>query len=434
MWLRINENPEIIRFDRLEPVSHPVTTAMPDLSPHPASSLEWWFVQGHIVGDKLGRREFMLSFFRQAGKKVPQDGHMLLVTSLDVASAQHSVLSQVSNELVENFNYDALGDVEESGIDKKIANAVLREIEASGPPRPIQTKEDAVCMGAIPPSIEWQDFTLLQRNDCIEIAFNLPGEELACRLTAHPEANWFEGRDLGQGELGTMAYDCCPRLQLSGTVDGESVSGQAWLDHQWGGYYWMRAAGESTSVFGWDWLGINLNDGRDLIVMVHRNMRTHEAVSRFAILFDGDLPPEKIDDVTITGLANWRSLETMIDYPTHCRIEIPQLGATLEFAPDVDDQEIPVFGLINAIWEGSGRISGEIDGRKVFGRARLELHGYGYLLSFDDYKDKWVETKAETPTSSTTKRNGGPRLSRLLIVASIPRSPIFEQRTHKYIR
>jgi len=387
----MNENLIKDRIGKSEPASYPLKTAMPDLSPHPASSLEWWFVQGHIKSDKLGRREFMLSFFRQAGKQTRQDGHMLLVTSLDVATGKHSVLSQVSKELVENFNHDAPGDIEKSGIDQKIASAVLKEMKASGPPRPIHTQEEAVCIGVKPPSIEWRDFSLQQRDDCIEIAFTLPGEELVCRLTAAPEANWFEGRDLGQGELGTMAYDCCPRLQLSGTVAGESVKGQTWFDHQWGGYGWMRAAGESSSVFGWDWLGITLDDGRDLIVMVHRNMRTHEPVSRFAILFDGMRPPEKIEDVTITGLTEWRSLETMIDYPIHCRIEIPQLAANLEFTPDVDDQEIPVFGLINAIWEGAGRIAGEIDGSKVSGRARLELHGYGYLLNFDDYKDKWVE-------------------------------------------
>jgi predicted secreted hydrolase len=228
----MNENLIKDGFDENEPVPDPVLVAMPDLSPHPASSLEWWFVQGHIESDKLGRREFMLSFFRQAGKQKEQDGHMLLVTSLDVATGKHSVLSQVSRKFVENFNLDAPGDIENAGLDEKIANAMLKEMAASGPPRPIQTEEDVASISAKPASIEWQNFSLRQHDDCIEIDFTLPGEALPCRLTAHPHASWFEGRDFGGGEVGKMAYDCCPRLQLSGTVDGENIIGQAWLDHQ----------------------------------------------------------------------------------------------------------------------------------------------------------------------------------------------------------
>ena len=363
----------------------------PDLSQHSDATLEWWFVQGHIESDHLGSREFMLSFFRQTGKKIDQDGHMLLVTSLDIATGKHSVISQVSKDFVENFNLDAPEDIRNTGIDTKIADAVLRELAASGPPRPIQLPDDVVGLLSDPAVFQWGDFSLSQHKDHLQITFPLPGDGVSCELIAHSETAWFEGRDLGGHDMGNMAYDCCPQLRLSGNVGGNSVTGKAWFDHQWGGYGWVRPEDESLSVPGWDWLGINLDDGRDLIIMVHRDMRTHEPVSRFVILFNGERPPEKIDDVTITGIADWRSPETMIDYPIRCQIEIPQLSAVLEFTPNADDQEIPVFGLINAIWEGSGRISGEIAGNTVSGRARLELHGYGYLLDFDTYKDKWVE-------------------------------------------
>ncbi len=366
-------------------------TAIPDLSPRPESVLEWWFVQGFLEGEKLGRREFMISMFRHKGAESQSDGHMLLLTSCDPKGSLHSVRSQVTPQLVENFSRDVPDEIRNLDIDQTVVDALLKEIAASGPPRPIQLETDEVVIAASPLSIEWKDFTFRDVGGNLELCFDLPENGSNCRLTATPIAAWFKGRDLGDGSLGTMDYDSCPRMKLTGTVEEEVVSGQAWVDHQWGGYGWMHAPSKGKEIFGWDWLGINLEDGCDLIIMVHRDMRTRKQVSQRAVIFDGHRGPQSVNDVTVTTLREWRSPETMIDYPVYCRIDIPSLELVLEFTPLVDHQEVPVFGLINAIWEGAGRITGAVGGRPVSGRARLELHGYGYVLDFADYQRKWVD-------------------------------------------
>ncbi|MCC2113669.1 MAG: polyprenyl synthetase family protein [Hyphomicrobiales bacterium] len=375
----------------------PGEVSVPDLSPRPESSLEWWFVQGRITGETLGPREFMISFFRQAQSADTPDGHMLLVSALDPANGRHCAVSQISSNLFDNFNRTARDEMRGTGVDGIVVDAFLNETATGGPARPVRLAEGTAVTRSQPLAIRWNEFAIEHTADGIDITFVLPGDGRSCRLRALPQRSWFEGRDLGGDGIGTMAYDCCPRLQLSGTAGGETVSGEAWMDHQWGDYGWMRAPNKGSALLGWDWIGINLDDGRDFIVMVHRDMRTRDPVARFAVMFD-DTGTQIVDTVTITGLGEWFSHETMADYPVRCRIEIPELSAVFEFEPLAENQEISVFGLINTIWEGAGTIRGTLGGSAVSGRARLELHGYGYVTEFKRYQKKWVERIDRTIT------------------------------------
>ncbi len=399
-----------------EPFSNPraFAGAMPDLDPTSAP-LEWWFMQGFVEGASCGRRDFMVSFFRQTGEETDApDGHMLLLASLDRQTGRHRFVSKVSPQLVENFNRDAPEEVQKAGGDRGIVSAILSEIAAAGPPRPISLSGDPAKIQSSPLSIAWEDFGFGQIDEALEISMALPGEAARCRLRAEPLVPWFEGRDLGGGHVGMMNYDCCPRLRLAGTLGEEPVSGQAWVDHQWGGYGWLSAPGDRNAILGWDWLGISLQDGRSLIVMVHRDMRSQESIGSFGVLFESDGETRLLGEVNVSGTRVWRSPSTMIDYPIACRIDVPALGAVLEYSPLSDDQEIPVFGLFNAIWEGAGTVSGIIDGAEVFGRARLELHGYGYMEKFETLQSKWIERIDRNIIEFLPKTLSGESLERYL--------------------
>ena len=75
----------------------------------------------------------------------------------------------------------------------------------------------------------------------------------------------------------------------------------------------------------------------------------------------------------------WTSGRTQVRYPVSWRVRLPEIGADLVFSPLADDQEIPVLGVLRAVWEGAGTVSGHVAGRSVAGRARLELYGDGFL-------------------------------------------------------
>jgi geranylgeranyl pyrophosphate synthase/predicted secreted hydrolase len=360
----------------------------PDLSPRPDAKLEWWYLAGYIEGDRIGRREFMFSLFRQKGSR-GGDGHMLLASALDPATGESAALSQVSPAFVDNFLCDTRDDIGGLAIDPLIVDAYLKEIAAGGPPAPIRLEAGPVETALAPFAVSWSDFCLARRGDALELELALPAAQ-HCRVIARPRAPWFKGRDIGAGEIGAMDYDCCPRLDLVGTADDEPIRGQCWLDHQWGGYGWLRTP-KGGGILGWTWFGISLEGGVDLLVAVHLNAATGAPVHRLAVVFEPGAEPYQAHDITLSPLGIWQSRATMIDYPVAWRIEIPSLALDLAFTPAAQDQEIQVFGLMNAIWQGAGRVNGTFRGRPASGRSRLELHGYGFLQDFKDYQGKLVE-------------------------------------------
>ena len=83
------------------------------------------------------------------------------------------------------------------------------------------------------------------------------------------------------GPAGITRYYTRPRLETTGalTVDGETrqVEGLSWMDHQWGD------AATALNV-GWDWLGLQLDDGADLMVSIVWDVDTGELIGRYGTL------------------------------------------------------------------------------------------------------------------------------------------------------
>jgi len=366
------------------------TLKWPDLSSRGEAPLEWWFVQGYLEGDGFERHEFMLSLFRQTRSRDGAGVHMALLSTLEAKTGRHRVRSQVSPEFVENFVHEAPRQLRKWGIEDHLADTFIQELAESGPPEPILSETAPVELTAQPFKAAWGDLLLSQSGDSITIGFRLPEDGRSCALEARSRAGWLTEERAGGGGVGPMAYYSCPRL-TAGYLDQVPVSGEAWIDHQWGDYGWFRGADGDARLLGWDWFGINLSDGTDLIAIVHRDMRTRQAVDSSAIAFFPGERPRTVGEVSIAATRHWLSPETMIEYPVAWRIDIPSLAAKLSFEPAADNQEVPVFGFIDAIWEGAGHIEGTIDGGPVSGRARLELQGYGYIHDFKAHHRRWID-------------------------------------------
>jgi predicted secreted hydrolase len=165
-------------------------------------------------------------------------------------------------------------------------------------------------------------------------------------------------------------YYSLPHLKVSGVVRrgvrGVRVTGEAWMDREWSSS--MLAGG----AVGWDWTGINLDDGAALMAFQIRDRQgramwaggalrdAHGAVARFA-------PGQ----VSFTALRRWRSPRTGAVYPVEQAVAV-RAGRTWRrwrLVPLFDDQELdsraaggPVY------WEGAVTTAG--------GRGYLELTGY----------------------------------------------------------
>ncbi|MBI2275846.1 MAG: carotenoid 1,2-hydratase [Dechloromonas sp.] len=167
-------------------------------------------------------------------------------------------------------------------------------------------------------------------------------------------------------------YYSRPQLAVSGTVtrDGRAqlVSGRAWLDHEWSSQLLPEGAQ------GWDWLGLNLDDGGALMVFRLRRPDGSPLWAAATLQPAGQvaqvLPPAA---VAFEPLRHWRSPRSAIAYPVEWRVRIGR--RSFEIRPLLDDQELDSRRSTGAIyWEGAVRVAEE--GREV-GRGYLEMTGYG---------------------------------------------------------
>ncbi|MDY0067539.1 MAG: lipocalin-like domain-containing protein [Steroidobacteraceae bacterium] len=168
-------------------------------------------------------------------------------------------------------------------------------------------------------------------------------------------------------------YYGLPQLQAQGRiwVDGEAhaVRGLAWLDHEW------FSDILDASAQGWDWTGLNLDDGSALMALRMRNAQG-EPYWAAATLRDaqGVIRTFGPREVHWQVLRRWRSPRTGIRYPVEVRVQVG--GRTLHLRPLMDDQENDARASTGIIyWEGAMRAL-DASGRAI-GRGYLELTGYG---------------------------------------------------------
>lgn len=355
---------------------------------HPETAVEWWFFNGFFEGETIGRRHFMVSFFRNnlaKNNETPRNGYSLLFSLLDPATGENKTISQIDEAVLNSF-VDLLKEEKNHELDQDLFNVLLKEIDLHGPPNPIRLRKASGNLTSEGPEVQWEDFKLSQDENCFKVMFPLLEDKRSCSIQLHPETNRFsfDVDDGTEGE-GKVPYHCYPDLRLTGYAGYEKISGKAWMDHQWGNKGWFISKQDQSQLLGWDWFGINLVDGTHLIIIIHKYAKTNEIVNSTTVILRDGKPAQFVDGVTAIPLEYWESPKTHIKYPICWEIEIESLDLSLTFRPTSHDQEIPVFGLARAIWEGVGTVEGTMLGRKITGRARGEFCGYGYIFDFQNF-------------------------------------------------
>jgi predicted secreted hydrolase len=159
---------------------------------------------------------------------------------------------------------------------------------------------------------------------------------------------------------------------------GAAVTGTAWLDHEWSGAFL------DADAIGWDWIGMNLDDGGALMAFRMRR-RTPLASGEVALWAggsfraSGDAAPRNFasDEVRFEPLRLWRSPASQASYPVAWRITTP--AGVFEVRARLDDQELDSRASTGAIyWEGLADLF-DARGRKV-GTGYLEMTGYAGVL------------------------------------------------------
>ncbi len=167
-------------------------------------------------------------------------------------------------------------------------------------------------------------------------------------------------------------YYSRPQMAVSGTVtlDGkpQAVSGTAWLDHEWSSELLPEGAQ------GWDWVGLNLDDGSGLMAFRMRANDGRELWTAATLKpAQGPAVMPAREEVGFEPQKMWKSLRTGITYPVAWRLRI---GArTLALQAMMDDQELDSRRSTGAVyWEGAVRV---MESGREIGRGYLEMTGYG---------------------------------------------------------
>ena len=313
-----------------------------DFGSHPDLRTEWWYITGHA---RSGAREFgfQLTFFR---------------SRVDATQAMQSAFA--AKQLV--FAHAAVTDLQGRRLlhDQRIARAGFGVAEAS--------ETDT--------AVRLRDWSLVRAANGGYQA-RLPAADFALALDFTPtqpvllQGNAGLSRKGPQPEQASYYYSE-PQLTTRGrlTVQGQGfdVEGTAWLDHEW------SEALLHPEAVGWDWIGMNLDDGSALTAFHLRradgsalwsggSWRPRGAEARS---FGGDTVHFEVE-------RRWTSPRTKAAYPTQWRIDTPAGRFTVRAL--LDDQELDSRGSTGAVyWEGLSELL-DARGQRV-GRGYLEMTGY----------------------------------------------------------
>jgi len=159
------------------------------------------------------------------------------------------------------------------------------------------------------------------------------------------------------------------------TVDGErfEVTGDSWMDHEFGTSFL------EPGQRGWDWLSIQLADGRELMLyQLRRDDGSRDPRSSGTLVgVDGKTKRLDVTAFTLTpGRATFKSKNGAV-YPTEWSIAIASERLDLTVTTPLNDQELALERSTGvAYWEGAVDVSGSSIGKPVSGAGYLEMTGY----------------------------------------------------------
>ena len=184
------------------------------------------------------------------------------------------------------------------------------------------------------------------------------------------------------GPAGKTYYYTRSRLKTSGvlSIAGEEreVAGFSWMDHQWG---------DAATAFkvGWDWFGLQLDDGSELMVSLVWDRRTREPIAEYGTYIPPNYALEKEaeavhltqEQITLEPTDSWTSASTGGVYPMGWRLDVESIPLSLVLEPVQRSAEMAGSSFIPmSYWEGAVVVEGARDGQPLTGRGFVELVGY----------------------------------------------------------
>lgn len=319
-----------------------------DFGAHPGFRVEWWYITGWLQTEDQRNLGFQVTFFRTNPGSDPANPSRFAAKQILFA---HAALSDPAKG---HLLHDQRAARQGFGL----ASAALGNSD-----------------------IRIDDWSLLRSHDG-DFTTRISSGDFALDLGLSPTQPILLQGEQGFSRKGpdprdASYYFSLPQLRVSGEVTENGrktkVIGTAWLDREWSSSLLDPAA------VGWDWLGVNLDDGGALTLFQLRDQQGQALWAGGSWREpDGATHILARDDVVFGKTRIFHSPRTGADYPVEREIAVRLGGAPrqLRVTPLLDDQELDsrlVGGPI--YWEGAARLSGDLSGR-----AYLELTGYAGKL------------------------------------------------------
>lgn len=308
---------------------------------HPAFRTEWWYVTGWLERQAQAQLGFQITFFRIRPDADERNPSAFAPRELIIA---HAALSDAARGRLLH--------------DQKLARSAF---ELAG--------------AAEGHTRVWiDDWSLAQ--EAASYRLHVPARDFRMDLNFTPTQAPLVQGDEGFSRKGPRPesasyYYSIPQLRVGGTLleakRSSAVAGMAWLDHEWSSSYMDERAS------GWDWIGINFDDGGALMAF---RMRDRQGGQLWAGgTYRGRTGERRTfgpGEVELMPMQTWRSARTGATYPVQWRVTAGTLRVLI--APLMEDQEHDTRASVGTIyWEGA--VTASVDG-KTTGRGYLELTGY----------------------------------------------------------
>ncbi len=303
---------------------------------------EWWYYTGHLnatePNGQVHRYGFEFVIFQALRSDLPPVYAAHFAIS-DITGGQFHYAQQVATEP----NADIPNGTSTAGFNEQVGNWSMQGVNGSD-----------------------------------HLVAAMPNYALDLHLQGLKPAVLHNGNGLITYGLGGFSYYYSrPLMAVSGTLVDHNqpvqITGQAWMDHQWGNFL-------SLTGGGWDWYSIQLNNNTQMMLYFIRDA-SGNVISTYAGYIDANNTDHLIPASSLhsTVLGHWTSPVTGATYPSGWQLQVndPQLHASLTLTPQLKDQELVVYQSTgNSYWEGAVSIQGQAGGKAIQGEGYVELTGY----------------------------------------------------------
>ena len=315
-----------------------------DHGAHPDFRTEWWYLTGWLDVPGGAAVGFQVTFFRTRTEVDPANPSAFAAKQLIIAHAALADSARGSLQLDERIARTGFGVAGASEVDTDVHLGTWR----------------------------------FERLPGGEYRCVLPARGFALEIAARPTQPLLLQGDAGYSRKGPLPaqasyYYSQPQLDVRArlTRDGQSrlLTGLGWLDHEW------SSSLLATDAAGWDWVGMNLDDGSALTAFqMRRQGAAGDALHAYASLRSASgttrmFPPEQ---VRFIRRSEWASPRTRATWPVAQELRVGD--RTFLTRPLMNDQELDSRMTTGAVyWEGSSEL---LEGDRRVGRGYLEMTGY----------------------------------------------------------